>query len=106
MTLSHFKKGDTVMVISGKDKGVKSKILKVMPSEGKVVVEKVNIVKRHQRPTRNFPGGIIEKPAPLNLSKVMLVCPRCGKPVRVGRMIRKDKTKVRVCKKCKESIEL
>ena len=99
------KKGDTVMVISGKDKGMKSKILKVIPEVSKIIVEKVNIVKRHQRPTRTFPGGIVEKPARLFWSKVMLICPRCSKPTRVQSKIQKDGTRVRVCKKCKESIE-
>lgn len=100
MTASRLKKGDTVIVISGKDKDVKGKILKVMPDQSRVVVEKVSIVKRHQRPTRSFPGGIIEKPAAIFWSKVKLVCPRCGKPTRISRI-----KKVRVCRECKEVID-
>jgi len=98
------KKGDTVIVLSGKDKGKKGKILEVNPEKGRVIVERVNIAKRHQRPTRNFQGGIIEKPMPLIISKVMLVCPRCSEPTRISSKLIQDK-RVRVCKKCEEIID-
>ncbi|MGB9859105.1 MAG: 50S ribosomal protein L24 [Moorellaceae bacterium] len=102
----HVRKGDTVVVITGKDKGKRGKVLRVMPSERRVVVEGVNIVKRHMRPTPKLQqGGIIEKEAPLDSSNVMLVCTKCDKPTRVGRRILPDGTKVRVCKKCGEVID-
>ncbi|MGB9612720.1 MAG: 50S ribosomal protein L24 [Candidatus Margulisiibacteriota bacterium] len=102
--MQKMKKDDTVIVLSGKDKGKKGKILKVLKDEGKVVVERVNIVKKHQRPTRNFPGGIIEKPLPIYLSKVMLVCPQCGEPTR-PQLQNVGGKKVRVCRKCDELID-
>lgn len=98
------KKGDTVIVLSGKDKGKKGKILNVFPEEGKVVVERVNVVKKHQRPTRNFQGGIIEKPLSFFASKVMLVCPRCNQPTRVTINIIQDK-RTRTCRECEEIID-
>lgn len=100
------KKNDTVMVISGKYKSRRGRVIKVIPSEGKLIVEKVNIVKRHMRPSKKYAqGGIIEKEAPLPLSKVMLICPKCDKPTRIGAQILSDGSKVRVCKKCKEVID-
>jgi len=96
------KKGDTIVVISGKDKGKKGKIIKVL--DDGVIVEKVNIVHRHQRPTKNFQGGIIEKPMPLDPSKVMLICPRCNDASRVSFDRIEDKM-VRKCVSCGEVIE-
>lgn len=98
------KKGDTVIVLSGKNKGKKGKVINVLSADNKVVVEGVNIAKKHQRATRNFQGGIIEKPLPLYVSKVMLVCPRCGEPTRGGV---KDigERRVRVCGKCEEIVD-
>lgn len=104
MKKMNIKKGDTVIVISGKDKGKKGKVLSVYPGDDMLVVERVNIAKRHQRPTRNFQGGIIEKPVPLFASKVMLVCPRCSQPSRVGRRMVSDHN-VRVCGSCEEIID-
>jgi len=98
------KKGDTVIVLSGKNKGKKGKVLNVFPEAGKLVVEGVNIVKRHTRPTRNFQGGIIEKPAKIFVAKVMLVCPRCSEPTKVSRKLVQDK-RVRVCKECNEIVD-
>lgn len=98
------KKGDTVIVLSGKDKGKKGKVLNVLRDEGKVIVERINIAKKHQRPTRDFPGGIIEKPLPIYISKVMLVCPQCGEPTRPKMQIIENK-KVRACRKCGELID-
>ncbi len=94
------KKGDTVIVLSGKNKGKKGKVIEVFSADGKVVVEGVNVVKRHQRPSRNFQGGIIEKPLPVYVSKVMLVCPRCGEPTRIAK-----KNKMRVCRQCEEIMD-
>lgn len=100
------KKGDTVIVLSGKDKKKKGRVLMVMPKKEKVVVEGVNILKKHQKPSRKYPqGGIIEKEFPIHISKVMLVCPKCDKPTRIGAKILENGKKVRVCKKCKEVID-
>lgn len=102
---NNIKKNDTVILLSGKDKGRKGKVINVLPKEEKVLVEKINVVKKHQRPTRDFQGGIIEKPLPVPRSRVMLVCPRCSKPTRIGvKFIEGDK-KVRTCKKCQEIID-
>lgn len=100
------KKGDTVLVLSGKDKDKKGRILAVMPKKERVIVEGVNIIKKHQKPSRKYPqGGIIEKEAPINISKVLLICPKCDKPTRIGARFLEDGRKVRVCKKCGEVID-
>ena len=102
----HVKKGDTVLVITGKDAGKKGKVLGVFPKEQRVIVEKVNIVKRHSRPTRSLPqGGIIEKEAPIHSSNVMIFCGKCNNPTRVGKRILTDGSKVRICKKCGEVLD-
>jgi large subunit ribosomal protein L24 len=79
------KKGDTVVVIAGADKGTKGEVLEVIPSKNRVIVDQVNSVKKHQKPTQDNPGGIIEKAAPIHISNVMLVDPKTGEPTRVGR---------------------
>ncbi len=104
MAKSKIKKGDTVIVLSGKDKGKKGKVIEVLAREGRVIVERVNVVKRHQRPTRNFQGGIIEKALPLWASKVLLVCPRCSEPARVGKK-KMEGRQVRTCRSCGEVID-
>ncbi len=94
------KKNDTVVVLSGKDKGKQGKVLSVDPENRKVVVEKVNMASRHQKPRKQGDeGGIIQKEIPLYASKVMTVCPKCNKPTRVAHKIEGGK-KVRVCKHC------
>jgi len=99
------KKNDTVKVISGKNRGKMGRVFKVMPKDDKVLVEKVNVVKRHTRPSAdNRQGGIIEKEAPIQMSNVMLVCPRCSTATRVSYGYDGD-VKVRVCKKCGDSID-
>ena len=96
----NIKKGDTVAVITGKDKGQTGKVISVLPKEGKVVVEKINIVSRHVKARKQGDeSGIIQKEAPLYASKVMLYCPKCSRGVRTGRKMNGDK-KVRVCKRC------
>lgn len=100
MAKQNIKKGDMVIVLSGKDKGKKGKVLEMFPKEGKLIVERMNVAKRHQRATRNFQGGIIEKVKPLNLSKVMLVCPRCSEPSRIRR-----KDGARICGSCEEIVD-
>ncbi|HEU5299468.1 MAG TPA: 50S ribosomal protein L24 [bacterium] len=102
----HVKKGDTVEVIAGKHRGKRGKVLKVSLKDDKVIIEGVNLVKRHSKPTQKLPqGGIVEKEAALFSSRVMLVCPKCGKAARVGHGYLADGTKVRVCKNCGEQIE-
>ncbi len=100
------KTGDTVLVIAGKDKGKKGKIVRVLPEARRVVVEGVNRVKKHRRPTKKvMQGGIVEEEAPIHASNVMLVCRSCGKPTRVGHKFLTDGRKARVCRKCGEVIE-
>jgi large subunit ribosomal protein L24 len=102
---SKIKKGDTVMVMSGKDKGKKGKVLQVATGQSKVFVEKVNLLKKHVRPTKASKGGIIEKEGGLYLSKVMVVCPQCEKPARLGYREIEPGKRLRYCKKCKEIID-
>lgn len=98
------KKGDVVQVISGKDKGTEGEIIRSYPNDNRVVVQNVNMVKKHMRPTQQNPkGGISEKEAPINASNVMLVCPVCNKPTRVGYVIDENGKKLRVCKKCNKT---
>ncbi|MCQ2480493.1 MAG: 50S ribosomal protein L24 [Clostridia bacterium] len=101
MSKVHVKTGDEVVVINGKYRGTTGKVMQVSPSEGKVIVEGVNIVKKHVKPKRmGEPGGIIEAESALYAEKVQLICPKCGKPTRVGKKVTDDGKKVRVCKKC------
>ena len=99
------KKGDTVMVISGKDKGKTGKVLQVVMGKGAVVVEKINLMKKHMRPSRSSKGGIIEKEKALTLSKVLVVCPQCEKPTRIGLRFIEEGKKLRFCKKCGEIVD-
>lgn len=100
------KKGDTVVVLTGKDRDKKGRVLAVIPKKERVIVEGVNIIKKHQRPSRKYPqGGIIEKEGSIHISNVMLVCPKCDKPTRIGARVLEDGRRVRVCKKCKEVID-
>jgi large subunit ribosomal protein L24 len=102
----HVKKSDMVMIIAGKDKGKTGKIMRVLAEKGRVVVENLNVVKRHTRPTRaNAEGGIIEKEAPLAASNVLLLCGACNKPTRTGIRILDDGSKARFCKKCNEIVD-
>ena len=104
MNKLHVKKGDNVIVLSGKDKGKEGKVLEVAPKEGKVIVEKINIVKKHVKPRRQGDmGGIIEAEGALYACKVQLVCPKCTKGTRAGYKVLEDGKKVRVCKHCNES---
>ncbi len=96
------KKGDNIIVISGKDKGKRGKVIKVLPEEGKIIVENMNLKKKHQRPkTAGKKGEKIEVPRAFSASSVMLICKNCGKPTRIGREITADGEKIRICKKCK-----
>ncbi len=99
-------KDDTVEVISGKDRGKRGKVLKVQPKDNRVIIEGVNILHRHMKPTQDMPqGGIVENEGPIHISNVQLVCPRCDEKVRVGIDRLDDGTKVRVCKKCSEDVD-
>ena len=113
MQKCHVKKGDQVVVISGTEKGKRGRVIQSLPRQGRVVVENLNVVKRHTRPrpirdatrmggTQIQPGGVIEKAAPIDASNVMVVCPVCKRPTRVGhvfREIRGEQVKVRICKR-------
>lgn len=102
--MKKIKKKDIVVVISGKDKGKKGEVIKVLPEEDKIIVSRVNIVKKHVRPTQTDPGGIREIEKPIHISKVKLICPKCNQPTRVGFKFLPDGSKVRYCKKCQEMI--
>ncbi|GAW90899.1 50S ribosomal protein L24 [Calderihabitans maritimus] len=105
-TKVHVRKGDTVVVISGNDAGKRGKVLEVIPKKSRVIVEGVNIVKRHTRPTPQLPqGGIIEKEAPIHSSNVMIYCSKCGRPTRIGKKFLEDGRKVRICRKCGEVLD-
>jgi large subunit ribosomal protein L24 len=100
------KKDDKVIVIAGKEKGKIGAVLKVDSEKERLIVEKVNMVKRHARPSTKAPqGGVIEKEAPLHTSNVMIVCNKCTEPTRIGQRILEDGSKLRVCKKCGESMD-
>jgi large subunit ribosomal protein L24 len=96
------KKNDNVVVISGRDRGKRGRVLRVIPDKARVVVEGVNFIKRHTRPNpqRNIKGGIVEREAALAAANVQLVCPECSRPTRVGRRQLDDGRRVRVCRKC------
>lgn len=99
----HVKKGDTVQVISGKDAGKKGKVLSVETEKSRVVVEGINIAKKHTKPTRTNPqGGIMEREAPLHSSNVMIYCSKCKEPVRINKKVLSDGKKIRVCNQCGE----
>ena len=101
MNKMSIKKGDTVVVLSGKDKGKKGEVIGVFPKDGKVVVEKVNMISRHTKPRRQGEtGGIIQREAPLYACKVQRVCPKCDQATRPAHKVLADGSKVRVCKKC------
>lgn len=100
------KKNDTVVVTTGKEQGKRGRVLAVMPTKQRLLVERVNLVKRHMRPSKRYQqGGIIEREAPVHLSNVMLVCPKCDKPTRLGNKMLETGKKVRVCRKCAEVID-
>jgi large subunit ribosomal protein L24 len=102
----HVRRGDTVAVIAGRERGKRGKVLRVLPVDGRVLVEKLNMMKKHQRPTQKLrQGGIIERESPLALSNVLVVCSRCDKASRSGIKVLGDGRKVRVCKRCGESID-
>lgn len=100
------KKEDTVLVTAGKERGKKGRVLSVRPSKSQLIIEKVNIIKRHMKPSRKYAqGGIIEKEAPIHVSNVILICPKCGKGTRIANLVMESGRKVRTCKKCREVID-
>jgi large subunit ribosomal protein L24 len=101
------RKNDDVLVVTGKDRGKRGRVLKVLPEKNRVIVEGVNFIKRHTKPNpqRNIKGGLVEREAALHASNVQLVCPECGKPTRLGRKILGDGRKVRVCRKCEGVVD-
>ena len=101
----HIRKNDTVQVIAGREKGKTGKVIGVTKERNRVLIEKVNLIKKHQRPDASGKGGILEKEAPLDVSNVMLVCTKCNTGVRVGYKILEDGKKVRMCKKCQELLD-
>ncbi|MGH7276596.1 MAG: 50S ribosomal protein L24 [Candidatus Rokuibacteriota bacterium] len=106
MQRAHVRRGDTVAVIAGKERGKRGKVLRILKADGRVLVEKINMVKKHQRPTQKLrQGGIIEREGALALSNVQLVCGRCDRPVRTGIKVLADGRKLRACKRCGEPID-
>ncbi len=102
----HIKKNDLVMVTKGKEKGKSGKVLRVIPEKGKAIVEKLNFIKRHAKPSQQMrQGGIVEKEAPLTLSNLMVICPKCNQPVRTGKKRLEDSKSVRTCRKCGEILD-
>ena len=101
------RKNDNVVVTTGKDRGKRGRVVRVVPDKNRVIVEGVNLIKRHTKanPQRNIKGGLVEREAPLHASNVQLVCPECGKPTRIGRKILGDGRKVRVCRKCEGVVD-
>ena len=100
MAIAHVRKGDTVIVVAGKERGKKGKVLRVIPEKGRVVVERINMIKKHQKPTQKIrQGGIIEREGAIHLSNVMLVDPGSDKPTRVGHRQDEDGKNVRICKR-------
>jgi large subunit ribosomal protein L24 len=105
MREGQLKKGDIVKLITGNEKGKTGKIIKIISNKDNVFVEKLNFVKRHQRPSAKGKGGIIEKEGPIHISNVMLICNKCDNAVKVGYRILDDGKKVRFCKKCSEILD-
>jgi len=105
MALERIRKDDMVMVIAGRERGKTGKVLRTIPAKNRVVIERINLVKRHTKPRGTQQGGIIEKEAPLHLSNVQPLCSRCDKPARIGTRRLEDGGAVRVCRRCGEQID-
>jgi large subunit ribosomal protein L24 len=106
MAQAHVRKGDTVIIIAGRERGKRGKVLRVFPAEGRLIVERLNMMKKHQKPTQKLrQGGIIEREAPLHLSNVMLVDPGSDKPTRVGVRMLTEGHKARIARKSGEIID-
>jgi large subunit ribosomal protein L24 len=106
MPSAHVRRGDTVGVIAGRERGKRGKVLRVLHEKGRVLVENLNMIKKHQRPTQKVrQGGVIEREGPLPIANVLLVCPRCDRPVRHRIRVLGDARKQRICVRCAESID-
>ncbi|HEY3353312.1 MAG TPA: 50S ribosomal protein L24 [Polyangia bacterium] len=102
----HVRKGDTVVVVTGKEKGKRGKVLRILTKKDRVLVERVNMVKRHTKPSQKHPqGGIIEKEGSIEISNLQIYCPKCDAPRRTGVKVREDGKKQRTCRKCGEVFE-
>jgi len=101
----HVRKGDTVMVVTGKDKAKTGKVQRILAKKDGVIVEGLNIVKRHTKSRGNEPGGILEKESPIHISNVMMYCGKCAKPVRTRTTVLDDGKKARICVKCGEAFD-
>lgn len=100
------RKNDSVMVIAGKERGKTGKVLRVLTEKGAVIIERVNVVKRHTKPRGpQQPGGIIEKEASVHASNIMIMCDKCNAPVRIGRKLLADGKKIRICRRCNEALD-
>jgi large subunit ribosomal protein L24 len=104
---SPIRKNDNVLVITGRDRGKRGRVLRVLPGKGRVVVEGVNFIKRHTKanPQKNIKGGVVEREAGLHASNVQIVCPECGAPTRIGSRRLDDGRRVRICRKCKGVVD-
>jgi large subunit ribosomal protein L24 len=105
--MSTIRKNDNVLVVTGRDRGKRGRVLRVIPAKDRVIVEGVNFIKRHTKPNpqRNVKGGIVERESPLDASNVQLVCPECGAQTRIGRKLLDDGRRVRFCVKCKGVVD-
>jgi large subunit ribosomal protein L24 len=101
----HIKKGDIVQVTTGKEKGKTGKVLTIIRDKNRIIIEKLNMLKKHQRPDMHGKGGIVEKESSIHISNVQLVCNKCNTGVRIGYKTLEDGKKVRVCKKCNEILD-
>jgi len=101
------RKNDNVLVMTGKDRGKRGRVLKVLPEKNRLIVEGVNLIKRHTKPNpgKQIKGGVVERDAPLHASNAQIVCPECGKATRIGRKILGDGRKVRICRKCEGVVD-
>ena len=102
----HVKKGDTVVVLSGKDAGKQGRVLRVLATKGKAIVERVNFTKKHTRPNpgKNVKGGILERESPISVDKLQVICPSCNEPARLGSHRNEEGVAVRYCRKCKADL--
>ena len=106
MNKMRIKKGDMVKVLSGKERGKTGKVLRVLQDKDAVIVERLNMVKRHTKPRGpQHPGGIVEKEASIHASNIMILCDKCNAPVRIGRKILGDGKKIRICRRCNEALD-
>jgi large subunit ribosomal protein L24 len=102
----NIKKNDTVLVITGREKGKRGRVLSIYPSNNRILIERINMIRKHMKPSKKYTqGGIIEKESPLHISDVMLICPKCNKPTKISSTLLQDGRKVRACKKCSEVMD-